>query len=89
MIVVGMEIRIPISPSIRLMAHKLNLTLDFQQVAQLNAFHLSRAHSYTFARDFDLAQVYRRKAVGLVIRLDLGEGLWLRRRTGNNGETFR
>lgn len=78
-----------ISPSIWLMAHKLNLTLDFQQVAQFNAFHLSRAHRYTFARDFDLAPVYRRTAVGFVIEEDLDDGLWLRRRNGDNGETFR
>ncbi|QJQ03436.1 hypothetical protein C798_25325 [Herbaspirillum rubrisubalbicans Os34] len=71
---------IPVSPSIWLMAEKGSLTLNFREVAQLNAFHLYRAHRYAFARDFDFAPVYRRTAVGFVMMPDLGDGHWLRTR---------
>jgi len=69
---------IPVSPLIWLMAEKRSLTLNFRGVAQLNAFHLFRAHRYAFARDFDLAPVYRRTVVGFAMRPDLGDGYWLR-----------
>ncbi|MBG7622096.1 hypothetical protein I5R65_21700 [Herbaspirillum sp. AP02] len=71
---------IPVSPSIWLMAEKRSLTLNFRGVAQLNAFHLSRARRYAFARDFDLAPVFRRTVVGFVMRTDLGDGYWRRTR---------
>lgn len=65
---------LPIGPCMWLMGNRRSLTLNYRGVGQLNAFHMSRAHKYFFARDFSASPVYRRTVVGFVMTSDVGAG---------------
>jgi hypothetical protein len=51
---------VPVSPTIWLTANSPNHSLNYKRVAQLNAFHIRRAHRYYFTRDFDVSPIYKR-----------------------------
>jgi hypothetical protein len=56
-----MKIRcVPVTPSIMLCADSGNFDLEFEAVAELNAFNASRAERFYFARDFEACPIYRR-----------------------------
>ncbi|MFC3109972.1 hypothetical protein ACFQAT_14080 [Undibacterium arcticum] len=51
---------VPVAPSIFLCADSPNFNLGYADVAKLNAFNVTRADQYYFAKNFDACPIYRR-----------------------------